>query len=45
LSRKAHGNEDEMKNRMKETEKVLEEHKSDQKAINAGRLKTMEDHL
>ncbi|XP_060579917.1 coiled-coil domain-containing protein 153-like isoform X2 [Ruditapes philippinarum] len=48
LSRKAHGNEDEMKNRMKETEKVLEEHKSDQKAINADmtrQYKTMQTEM
>lgn len=48
LSRKAHGNEDEMRHRMKETEKTLEEHKSDQKAINADmtrQYKTMQTEM
>lgn len=44
MSRKSHGNEDEMRSRMRETEKVLEEHKSDQKAINAGKLVTMREN-
>jgi len=38
LSRKAHGMEDEMRSRMKDSEKTLEEHKADQKAINAGQF-------
>ena len=36
LSRRATGLSDEIRNKMKDAEKTLEEHKSDQKAINAG---------
>ena len=36
MSRRATGLSDEIRNKMKDAEKTLEEHKSDQKAINAG---------
>ncbi|KAH3691029.1 coiled-coil domain-containing protein 153-like [Dreissena polymorpha] len=48
LSRKAHGMEDEMRNKMRETEKTLEEHKLDQRAINADmtrQYKTMQTEM
>ncbi|WAR05518.1 CC153-like protein [Mya arenaria] len=35
FSRKAHGAEDEMRSKVRETEKNLEKHQTDQKAINA----------
>lgn len=48
LSRRATGLSDEIRNKMKETEKSLEEHKSDQKAINADmtrQYKTMQTEM
>jgi len=48
LSRKAHGFEDEMRSRVKDTVKELEEHKSDQKAINSDmtrQYKTMQTEM
>ncbi|KAL4228988.1 hypothetical protein ACF0H5_012027 [Mactra antiquata] len=48
LSRKSHGMEDEMRHKMKDAEKSLEEHKSDQKAINADmtrQYKTMQTEM
>lgn len=38
LSRRATGLSDELRSKMKEAEKTIEEHKSDQKAINAGNI-------
>ncbi|XP_052804423.1 coiled-coil domain-containing protein 153-like [Mya arenaria] len=48
FSRKAHGAEDEMRSKVRETEKNLEKHQTDQKAINADmtrQYKTMQTEM